>query len=102
MTAQPDFVYTSALDQARALRDGEIDAVELTELYLRRIDDLDNGPDEGSVNGSEGLNAYLTVAADQALDAARAARRRLDETRDGTDVLPPFLGVPISIKDLLD
>ena len=43
MTAAPDdeLAFAPALEQARSLRDGEIDAVELIELYLRRIDDLD-------------------------------------------------------------
>ena len=97
MTALPsgdDLAFAPALDQAQALRAGELGAVELTELYLRRIERLDTGADDG-------LSAYLTVAADQALDAARAAQRRLDEGR-GDDALPPFLGVPISIKDLHD
>jgi amidase len=83
-----DLVFTPALEQAAALRSGEIGALELVELYLRRIDRLDAQ-----------LHAYLTVAADQALDAARAAQVRLDEARDDA---PPFLGVPISIKDLHD
>jgi amidase len=78
--------FASALEQARLVAGKEVSPVELAELYLRRIDELDPK-----------LDAYLTVAADFALSAARAA-----EARVGEDDLPPFHGVPISIKDLDD
>jgi amidase len=80
-----ELAFTSALDQARLVRTGEVSPVELVECYLRRIEAL-----------NPRLNAYLTVAGEQALEAARRAA----EAR-GPD-LPPFHGVPISIKDLID
>src|SRR5690242_5460718 len=83
-----DWAFATALEQAAAIRAGEVSPVELVETYLARIDALDPQ-----------LCSYLTVAADQALDAARAAERRV--AAHETD-LPPFLGVPISIKDLHD
>lgn len=79
-----DLAYLPALEQAALVRAGEVSPVELVELYLRRIERLN--PE---------LNAYLTVAADQALDAARAAQARC-----GNEDAPAFLGVPLSVKDL--
>ena len=63
----------------------EISPVELTRLYLDRIEKL-----------NPVLNAYLTVDPDRALDAARQA----EEAVTRGDELGPLHGVPISIKDL--
>lgn len=78
--------FLSATELAELVRTKEVSPVELTELYLSRIEAIDPS-----------LGAYLTVAADQALEAARASEARLAEAEP-----PPFLGVPISIKDLAD
>jgi len=86
MTSQPH--DRSALEQAAAIRAGEVSSVELTEYYLRRVEQLD-----------EKVGAFITVTADEALDAARAAD---DTMRRGDDkaTLPPLLGVPTAVKDL--
>ncbi len=63
----------------------QISPVELTELYLRRIERLDPQ-----------LNAYLTVTPERALESARSAESTL--VRGGT--LGPLHGLPISVKDL--
>jgi len=76
-----DSVFASALEQARLVREGAVSATELVEHALERIGRLD--PE---------LNAFVTVCADDALDAARV----ID---DGTGD-EPFRGVPIAIKDL--
>ncbi|GGO80983.1 amidase [Wenjunlia tyrosinilytica] len=73
------------LEQAAAVRAGELSPVELTEHYLRRIERF---------NGAVG--AYLTVTGERALAEARRAQRRL---REGGP-LPPLLGVPLPVKDL--
>ena len=72
-----DLAFAPALDQAARIRAGEVTPVELTELYLERIERLD--PE---------LSSFVTVDADGALASARAPA-------DG-----PFSGVPIPIKDL--
>ncbi len=81
------------VEQASAVRAGELSPVELAEHYLARIERLD-----GAVGG------YLTVTPDRALTDARRAQRRLAEARaaggTGTDGLPPLLGVPLPVKDL--
>jgi len=72
------------LAQAVAVRSGDISPVELVEHYLARIDRLD-----------ETVGAFVTVTADRALAAAKAAEL---ETVAGDN--PPLHGVPIAVKDL--
>jgi len=80
---------TSALDltvpelAARVSR-GEVSAESLTRESLARIRESD-------------LNAFLHVAGDAALEAARA----VDVRRAKGDALGPLAGVPIAIKDAL-
>ena len=81
--AASDLDFASALDAARAIRDGRVSAVELTTRMLDRIQQH---------NGK--LNAIVTLAAD-AVERARAA----DEARARRDWWGPFHGVPCTIKD---
>jgi amidase len=75
----------TALEQAAAVRTGEVSPVELVHHALRRVEALDAE-----------LGAFLTVTPERALASARRAERRV---RDGGE-LPPLLGVPTAIKDL--
>ncbi|WNV76904.1 amidase [Geodermatophilus sp. DSM 44513] len=75
----------TALEQAAAVRAGEVSPVELVEHALARIEARDAG-----------LGAFLTLTPERALDRARRAEARV---RDGGE-LPPLLGVPTAIKDL--
>lgn len=75
----------SATRLNRLFQAGELSAVEITEAFLNRIQ---------SVDGK--INAFLTVAGEQAL--ARA--RKLDARRQaGAGELGALAGVPIAIKD---
>ena len=76
-----DLAFTPALELAARVRAREVSPVELAELYLERIERLDPQ-----------LNAYVTVDAEGALAAARAAESAPSDA--------PFHGVPTSIKDL--
>ena len=69
-----------------ALRAGACSSEELTHLYLDRITRLDPK-----------LNAYITVTAEQALRAARAADARLKKDKGAAG---PLAGVPIAHKDI--
>lgn len=82
-----DLAFTPAIEQVMMLRNGDVSSRELTELYLDRIETL-----------NPTINAYVTVAA----DAARESATRADALRASGDATQPFLGVPISIKDLAD
>jgi amidase len=81
-----DLTFAGALRQAELVRSGEVSSLELTEMYLARIERLDPG-----------LNAYRDVFADAARDQARSA----DERRAAGEEAP-LLGVPIAIKDTID
>jgi aspartyl-tRNA(Asn)/glutamyl-tRNA(Gln) amidotransferase subunit A len=66
------------------LRNKEVTSVELTRAFLERI---------GSVD--QRINAYLTVTADQALEAAARADRRLAEGQGAE-----LTGIPLALKDI--
>jgi amidase len=76
----------SALDLAAAIRRREVGALEALEACLDEVDRLDPQ-----------VNAVVWRNDDEARAEARRADDRL--ARDG-DAGPPFLGVPIPIKDL--
>jgi amidase len=76
-----------AAELAKAIRTRQASSREVIEAHLRRIE---------AVNPS--INAVVVVLAEQALEAARAADR---VAAAGAD-LPPFHGVPFTIKDNLD
>jgi amidase len=80
-----EIAFQPATEQARLVREREVSPVELVQTYLERIEKFD-----------QTINSYVTVTADAALDAARAAEAAVS---DGAG-LPPFHGVPVSIKDL--
>jgi aspartyl-tRNA(Asn)/glutamyl-tRNA(Gln) amidotransferase subunit A len=68
----------------RSLANGEISSVELTRHFLARIERL-----------SAGLNALITLTAEQALAGAAVADRRRAAGERG-----PLLGIPLIHKDI--
>ncbi len=75
----------TAAGLAAALAAGEVSAVEVTQAHLDRIDAVDGR-----------VKAFLHVAAEQALQAARA----VDGKRAAGEPLGPLAGVPIAHKDV--
>lgn len=75
----------TALEQAAAIRTGELTSVELAEHYLRRTEAL-----------SDQVGAFISTTADLALEQARAADRAVAEGAD----LGPLHGVVAPVKDL--
>ena len=73
-------------ETSRRIRKKEVSPVDLTRLYLERIEAL-----------NPSLNAYLTLMNDQAMDVARRAER---EIRRGK-YRGRLHGIPFSIKDNL-
>jgi aspartyl-tRNA(Asn)/glutamyl-tRNA(Gln) amidotransferase subunit A len=69
---------------SQALQSKSLSSVELTEHYLKRIDQLDPS-----------LNSYITVTPELALDQARAADARIARGEAG-----PLTGIPLAHKDL--
>jgi amidase len=80
-----DLAFTPALELAQLIRRREVSPLELVEIYLERI---------GQLNPR--LGSYFTVTAELAIADAKAKTEILATTSE----LPPFFGVPISIKDL--
>src|SRR3954447_26583666 len=82
-----DLAYAGIARQAELIRSGEVSPVELVELYLRRIERID-----------QRLNAFRIVFAERALAEARQAEGRRGAGAEGR----PLLGVPVAVKDNLD
>jgi len=80
-------LFSSARSLAQAIRAKKISAVELTQLYLARID---------AVNPQ--LNAVVQIPAEEALARARKA----DATLARGQIIGPLHGLPMTIKDSLD
>ena len=80
-----DLAFAPATELKELIANREVSPVEITQLYLDRIDSLDHQ-----------LNSYLTVTYDIALESAKKAEKAVI---DG-EKLGPLHGVPISIKDL--
>ena len=81
--------FDSALDVAAAIRSKQISPVEVLEHYLAQADTFDPT-----------LNAFALRDDETALADARAAADLV--ARAEPEDLPPFIGVPIPIKDLND
>lgn len=78
--------FSSATAMLRALRAGEISAVELLDLHIERIERL-NGP----------INAVIIKDYERARAAAKAADTARARGEDGK-----LLGLPMTIKDAID
>ena len=74
----------SIAELATALAAGEVSSTELTRHYLERIERLDPG-----------INSFITVTGDLALEQARAADSRLARGDGG-----PLTGIPMAHKDI--
>jgi amidase len=78
----------TALEQATAIRTGEISSVELAEHYLARTEAL-----------NDTVGAFITVTPEIALEQARAADAEVRDIVDRED-LPVLHGVVVPVKDL--
>lgn len=88
MTELLDF---SLEDLTNSLRAGEFSSRELVEACLERIGRADPA-----------LHAFLTLSPEEALRQADQADRQLAAWRnDPTQSLPPLLGIPLAVKDVL-
>ena len=80
-----NLAFAPAHELAGLLADRQVSSVELTELYLSRIERLDGQ-----------LNSYLTPTPEIALEQAR----RADAAAASGESLGALHGLPVSIKDL--
>ena len=77
----------TALEQASAVRRGEVGPVELVDAHLARV-----------FRRNDELGAFVTVTEDAARQQAKEAEARL--AAEDPALLPPLFGVPTAIKDL--
>ncbi|WP_369394331.1 amidase [Streptomyces sp. CG1] len=82
--------FTPAVELAAAIRRKEVSPVEVVDCCLERMDEFDPR-----------LNAFCHRADDDVRKAASAAADTVARA-SSVDDLPPFHGVPLPIKDLLD
>jgi aspartyl-tRNA(Asn)/glutamyl-tRNA(Gln) amidotransferase subunit A len=80
-----DPALLTVAEASRAIADGTLSPVALTEAYLERIAALDGE-----------LHSYVTVLREEALDAARAAARDIAAGRSRG----ALHGIPIGLKDI--
>ena len=73
--------YATAIELLDLLRDGEVSALELTDMYLDRIEKLN--PE---------INALVWQDAERARDTAGAISEKPNDQR-------PLLGLPITVKE---
>jgi len=78
----------SATDLARAIREGELSAREVVEAHAWRLHRC-----------QPRTNALAKDRFERALEEADAADARIAAAQPGDDDLPPFLGVPCTIKE---
>jgi aspartyl-tRNA(Asn)/glutamyl-tRNA(Gln) amidotransferase subunit A len=78
--------WLSVAETAQKIAVGELSAAQVADRYLERIGDVDKR-----------LNAYLTVDAER----ARQAASEIDRRRAAGERLPKLAGIPISLKDVL-
>jgi amidase len=82
--------FTPAVELAAAIRRKEVSPVEVADCYLERMDKLDPR-----------LNAFCHRADDDVRNAAAAAAEAVMRAASAED-LPPFHGIPLPVKDLVD
>ncbi|MBM3926161.1 MAG: amidase [SAR202 cluster bacterium] len=80
-----DLKSLTIFDAASLLRSKKISSVELVEASLKRIEAL-----------NPKLNAYVTVAAEKALESAKQAQSEIDRGQ----YRGPLHGIPMSVKDI--
>jgi aspartyl-tRNA(Asn)/glutamyl-tRNA(Gln) amidotransferase subunit A len=82
-----DLAFTSAAELARMIACRAVSPVEIVDLVLARIE-----------RTQPTINAFITVCAEEALSAARAAEAAVMRG----DPLGPLHGVPFAVKDLVN
>jgi aspartyl-tRNA(Asn)/glutamyl-tRNA(Gln) amidotransferase subunit A len=87
MGQMSDFLEISLAEMQEGLRNRSFSSRELTEFFINRIDENDGE-----------IKAFLSLAPKQALKKAEVADKRFAGGEEG---LPPLLGIPLAVKDVL-
>ena len=93
MTAERELTRLHAHEMATSLRAGAVSAVELLDAH------------QAQIRWGAALNAWASLDDDGAVSAARAADLRFTAARregpSALAALPPLLGIPVALKDLV-
>lgn len=82
--ANPDFLRLSGVALARHIRNGDVRSRDVVDAHIAQI---------------ERVNPTLNAVVAERFDAAREAADAADKLRDEGGELPPFHGVPCTIKE---
>lgn len=74
----------TAHELSELVRSRKLGVVELTQAFLKRIDDMDSK-----------VGSYVTVSGEEAMEKAREVQEKISQG----EVLPPLAGIPMAIKD---
>jgi aspartyl-tRNA(Asn)/glutamyl-tRNA(Gln) amidotransferase subunit A len=88
MNNEESLAFAAIEELGALLAKQKISPVELTELFLRRIE-----------RQNPALNAFLTITAETARAGARRAEKQFLRGRGSRRENSPLLGIPITIKD---
>lgn len=87
MMDSSELIRFGAVEQARLIRCGQIDPVEVVDAHINRI---------------EMINPTINALVTSRFDEARREARRVRESACAKEIdLPPLLGVPFTVKDSL-
>lgn len=86
MIKEKDIVYLSGYQISKLIKTKEIQATEVAEVFLKRIERL-----------NPKLNTYLSILYDEAMTLAKQVDFRVLQGNTDGDLL----GIPVSVKDLL-
>ena len=92
-----NIIELSAAELAQKLQAGEVTSVQAVQAHLDRIAATDGAAAQERSHGKAGLNAFLHLNAEEALEVAADVDRDRAEGKQ----LPPLAGVPIAVKDLI-
>ncbi|GLU85954.1 glutamyl-tRNA(Gln) amidotransferase subunit A [Kocuria sp. NBRC 114282] len=92
-----NIIELSAAELAQKLQAGEVTSVQAVQAHLDRITATDGAAAQDRSHGKSGLNAFLHLNAEEALEVAAGVDRDRAEGKQ----LPPLAGVPIAVKDLI-
>jgi aspartyl-tRNA(Asn)/glutamyl-tRNA(Gln) amidotransferase subunit A len=85
---EESLAFASIEELSALLTKRKISPVELTEMFLSRIE-----------RHNPSVNAFITITAEHALDAARRAEKQFLRRGGSQRKNSPLLGIPITIKD---
>ena len=99
---QDELHFQSIRELSAQLTSGALSPVELTEMYLDRVERLDvpdfDLPTEPLADPGDKLASVITLARERALREAREAEKEIRAGRHRS----PLHGIPYGVKDLLD